>query len=424
MRDSPGSETTDLSDVLLAMDVVDTLRHEEVVLQRELGRDERDVELVEKVKKMYAAQGIEVSDAVVAEGVAALREERFVYRPPEPGFQHRLAKLYVQRSTWAKRGLFLLIALIACYAVYQLAFIAPHARSRSKELQALNHEIEQQQDRIQVALDRTITLQRTLNALTAQELGQRGAVVHQTVEEARQRLTAAEDKIQSFQRLVVDAELDAASAAEEGEALRRRVNLRAELIEGLDDDLAAAERAVAAIGELAGLPEKLASQRESIIREARGVDARRQAEELFADAMAFVDRGDVEDARQGLERLQQLYSQVVQEYELRIVSRPGEPSGVWRVPEDKPGVENYYLIVEAVTPRGEILTVPVTSEEDGETRDVTKWGMRVDADIFEAVRRDKQNDGIIDNRRFGVKQRGDLLPTYLLPTTGGAITEW
>jgi hypothetical protein len=55
---------------------------------------------------------------------------------------------------------------------------------------------------------------------------------------------------------------------------------------------------------------------------------------------------------------------------------------------------------------------------------VQKWGLRVDHATFEAVRRDKQDDGIIQNNRFGVKKRGSLKPEYLMPTTGGAITRW
>jgi uncharacterized protein DUF6384 len=50
--------------------------------------------------------------------------------------------------------------------------------------------------------------------------------------------------------------------------------------------------------------------------------------------------------------------------------------------------------------------------------------MRVDPTTFDAVRRDKLDDGIIENNRFGVKQRGYLKPQYLMPTTGGAITRW
>jgi hypothetical protein len=40
------------------------------------------------------------------------------------------------------------------------------------------------------------------------------------------------------------------------------------------------------------------------------------------------------------------------------------------------------------------------------------------------VRGDKQDDGIIQNNRAGVKRRGYLLPEYSIPVQGGAILEW
>ena len=52
------------------------------------------------------------------------------------------------------------------------------------------------------------------------------------------------------------------------------------------------------------------------------------------------------------------------------------------------------------------------------------WGLRVDEATFEAVRRDKQDDGIIENDRAGYKSRGHLQPRYDLPSSGGAITKW
>jgi hypothetical protein len=34
------------------------------------------------------------------------------------------------------------------------------------------------------------------------------------------------------------------------------------------------------------------------------------------------------------------------------------------------------------------------------------------------------DDGIINRDVFGAKKRGYLQPQYLIPTTGGAITQW
>ena len=82
------------------------------------------------------------------------------------------------------------------------------------------------------------------------------------------------------------------------------------------------------------------------------------------------------------------------------------------------------LIVEAVTPSGKQLRLPITSEEDGTVKSMTVWGLRVDAGVFEKVRRDKEVDGIVNQKRVGYKNRGYLKPNYEISTTGGMITEW
>ena len=118
-----------------------------------------------------------------------------------------------------------------------------------------------------------------------------------------------------------------------------------------------------------------------------GVESPRQAEELYNDALAALGRGDVAAAQNGYALLQQLYDRLVQEYQLRIVSREGMRSGIWRVPQNNPNARNYYVIVEAVTADGKRLELPVTSEEDGKTRTVKQWGLRVKASVFEQIKR-------------------------------------
>ena len=93
MAEEQASKKIDLSEVMLAMDVVDTLRHQESIVERELQSEDREAELIEKLRKIYADQGLEVSDEVIAEGVKAMREERFAYRPPPGGLNTTLARL-------------------------------------------------------------------------------------------------------------------------------------------------------------------------------------------------------------------------------------------------------------------------------------------------------------------------------------------
>ena len=145
---------------------------------------------------------------------------------------------------------------------------------------------------------------------------------------------------------------------------------------------------------------------------------------LYKAATNALQGGDEDSARQALESLQELRNTVEQAYTLQIVSRPGEQSGVWRVPEANPDARNYYIIVEAVSADGRLLQVPVVNEESGQIEHVSKWGLRVDEDVFQRIAADKQDDGIIQQRKFGAKHSGQLQPDYLIPTTGAAITQW
>ena len=73
---------------MLAMDVVDTLRHRERLVERELNEDVRDEQLIDRLRALYKSQGIDVPDRILAQGVKALKESRFVYTPPPSSFQH------------------------------------------------------------------------------------------------------------------------------------------------------------------------------------------------------------------------------------------------------------------------------------------------------------------------------------------------
>ena len=91
-----------LDEVMLAMDVVDTLRHRERLVERELNEELSEEQLIERLRALYKSQGIEVPDRIIAEGVKALKESRFVYTPPQPGFRRSLAMLWVRRGRYGK----------------------------------------------------------------------------------------------------------------------------------------------------------------------------------------------------------------------------------------------------------------------------------------------------------------------------------
>jgi hypothetical protein len=305
MNDAVVKEKAALDELMLAMDVVDTLRHKELVLARELSAEDRDAQLVEQLREIYTGQGIVVTDEILQRGVDALRDERFVYRQAEPSFSRTLAQAYVTRDRWGKP----VGALVVVAAVAAVAF----------------------------------------------QVFVRGPELRQATE--------------------VPAELTAAYQA----------------IDAISDDPAA-------------------------------LDAARTQ---LATGQAAAAQGDYDAARAAIGELETLNFRLNLEYDLRVVSRPDEQSGVWREPQVNRSARNYYLIVEAIPPRGGgALRIPVTSEEDGRTRAVSTWGLRVDEATYNRVGADKRDDGIIQENIVGRKRRGVLEREYTVPTTGAAITEW
>lgn len=129
-----------LDEVMLAMDIVDTIRRRERMVKRELDAEGREEDLKERLRKIYAAQGIEVSDHVIEEGVAAISEERFVYKPVEQGFQRKLAVFYVTRNKWGKWLLGILAAFIIAAVIYHVTITAP-AAELPKRIDELHTEI-------------------------------------------------------------------------------------------------------------------------------------------------------------------------------------------------------------------------------------------------------------------------------------------
>ncbi|MGD1984194.1 MAG: DUF6384 family protein [Chromatiaceae bacterium] len=295
-----GAERPPLDDVMLAMDVVDTLRRRERLVARELDELGRAEDLKQRLRRIYAQQGLDVPDHVIEQGVAALREDRFTYKPVTEGMGRRLALIYIERDRWLKWISGGFAAIVAAAAINWFAFIAP-------------------------------------------------------------------------------------------------------------------DRA---------LPEKIAALHAAASAVVIAEPARAELDDLHARAQSALAEDDADAARAALEGIEGLNARLRQAYVLQIVNRPGQPSGVWRVPDVNQTARNYYVVVEAIGPDGEAVTVEIENEETGRTEAVTSWGLRVDEATFEAVKRDKQDDGIIERDRVGSKPRGHLEPSYEIPTTGGAITRW
>ena len=96
--------TSKLDDLMIAMDVVDTVRHREDLVRRELNDAGREAELIARLKEIYRQQGIDVPDSVLAEGVKALKDSRFTYTAPPPGLKRSLLTGWTRRRRYGRIG--------------------------------------------------------------------------------------------------------------------------------------------------------------------------------------------------------------------------------------------------------------------------------------------------------------------------------
>jgi Family of unknown function (DUF6384) len=121
-----------LDSVMIAMDVVDTLRHRDDLVRRELNEEGRESELIARLRQIYRDQGIEVPDQVLAEGVKALKDSRFVYTPPPAGWKRTLLTLWAKRETHGKRMGVALALLIAGIVGYYMLVSRPARLSEQR----------------------------------------------------------------------------------------------------------------------------------------------------------------------------------------------------------------------------------------------------------------------------------------------------
>ena len=122
------SSAPPIDDLMLAMDVVDTLRHNQDLVARELDETRHEAALIDRLREIYRSQGIAVSDIVLQEGVQALKERRFAYSPPQPGWRTSLAHLWVSRRRFGKALLAAAAAAAVAWAVYRFGMVGPERR--------------------------------------------------------------------------------------------------------------------------------------------------------------------------------------------------------------------------------------------------------------------------------------------------------
>jgi hypothetical protein len=412
---SAPDEPARLDELMLAMDVVDTLRHEQQLVERELAGEARADALVARLGEIYAGQGIAVPEHVLREGVSALEQDRFAYTPPPRTFAVALAHLYVTRMKWAPIAV--LLALFAGGATFAVGY-ALDATTEQRVMDVARaferaDDVVDEAQRELAELERDAQLRRAeLSAAAAVAAAPHWQVFESArsaaagaIEEARTSLIARQERPTDAR----SASFLSRSATQFGEDARAAVaNVRAAFapIETLWKSDREAQSLLVAI-------------------EALPLDgaARERFASVRGEFEAAQRRGDAREVANALAGLETLRTNLERSYELVIVSRPGAESGFWR--EDViGGGRNYYVVVEPRSANGREIDLAILDEEEQRTRTVSRFAQRVPESFFEEVRADKLDNGIVDRGPIAVKRRGELEERLSITVAGGRITRW
>lgn len=200
------AETAPLDDVMLAMDVVDTLRHNQDLVTRELSVADREKQLIDKLREIYRQQGIEVTDQILKEGVAALNESRFVYTPPKSGLGTTLARFYVGRKRWFPAVATLVVLAAIAAGGYFFAYVPFQANQVEQAQRELRVELPGRMDAVYQSIFEETKVQMASNR--ADELRTRGKALAAEgdkagAEQALASMTAIRDTLRQVYDLKV-----------------------------------------------------------------------------------------------------------------------------------------------------------------------------------------------------------------------------
>ena len=463
---------------LLTIDLVDGLRREQERLDLALNDAEQMKTLRTQIQAYYQQAGIAVSEVLIDQAIAERQAQRNTFKPNKLSALGRwVATAYVFRRRIAiTLGALAAITLLAWYLDQQIS-----SWQQARELDAYRDELQQRLDAVQSLQQQAAALPTELATLTASDgisipaLSQWSATLQLGYRQAQLTLrgdsrctalqlpdelvkpwsgestlaacTAQEptlqQALQQAQTLQRDHQQLAMSVQAFGLLSQRVAALpvlqawravattlaaaQASTVAGSDylqfiDSTATASKAVEQIAAVAPAHASAVSCLQEAVGSADNADQNR--------LRALLDKGlglpqaeradDVGDWTASADQTCRFFNSAVT---LQLVSERGEKTGIWREYDGNRRARTYYLIVDALA-AGSKTEVLVQSAEDQREYSRHRFGVRVDEATFERIKRDKQDDGLLEQPEVGQKPARSL--RWQLPPGFDAkfIVEW
>jgi hypothetical protein len=477
-----GKNGVGLNDYLRILDVASALRKEGELVDQQLNLEDQKLQLKNHLLKTAESTGEKLSQEQIDAAINTYFEDLYSFKEPERDFKYKLAELYVDRVKIAKTvGIPSLAVLttagLITSGVYGVNAIITH--SEEKGVESKIEELYQTDQGLESNIN-TISTSQVISQLPETEKKEIKSILinsqtnlQDKVEpflgkycqkgEADDKVTQKnykelEKQIPNIESFLVAIGLDLNKAKGVIQTQVRLLDIRKDLetiigevrnaktvdqfkdraevaykngvvcidnrqISCAEDNKNKLVNIKTDINDYGALTTRVDQIYADVKSVAKEDIAKKKGEELYSVAKESGRVVDVNKLRSTTKQLESLDTILNQEYELRIVSKPGIKSGIDRYYEGQSS--GYYLIVEAVDSNGEILSKEITSIENGETKRVTMWGRKVAESTYESLKSDKMDDGLIQNNILGKKQKGYLNENITMPgVEKGEITNW
>ena len=176
--------------------------------------------------------------------------------------------------------------------------------------------------------------------------------------------------------------------------------------------------------------EEIQKRVQSILSISQSESAIKEAKQLESQAKVYLANEELNELAATKNELLSIDNRLQEEFAVVVVTGENQRSAVRR-DFDEATISGYYLIVQARDKNGRAMKRTIQDIETDSNKVVDIWGEKVPVDVYERLKKDKTEDGILNETAFGQKQRGFLNIEVLMRDgnnqplqRGGQITRW
>ena len=169
---------------------------------------------------------------------------------------------------------------------------------------------------------------------------------------------------------------------------------------------------------LAGI-ETLEKQVAPIFKDDEGKE---RLQKLLAQAKNAAQQGNKDSYTRISNQIAELADFVATPLRMEITIGPNDRTGIER--NYKTGPKRYFVVVHAIDATGTARPIDITDIETKKTTAVTMWAQAITKAGYDAIKKDKLEDGVLDDTNVGNKPSGNYSFKYNMPVLQATLTGW